>query len=96
VALQPYLLMNTPASALPLVKDLLCLSLQSLTCLQSLPPAEQVRAAVGIQGVLDLGSVFFGIAGVPPIRLSVLSNPAELSADISAIQAAVAALGGCV
>lgn len=94
-ALQPYLLMNTAASVLPLVKDLLCLALQSLTCLQSLPPADQARAAVGIQGVLDLGSVFFSIAGVPPIRLSVLSNPAGLAADISAMQAVVAALGGC-
>lgn len=96
VALQPCLLMNTPASALPLVKDLLCLSLQSLMCLQSSPPADQARAAVGIQGVLDLGGVFFSIAGVPPIRLSVLTNPAGLAADISAIQAAVDALGGCV
>jgi len=95
-SLQPYLLMNTPLSAIPLVKDLLCLTLQSLTCLQSLPLSDQARAAVGIQGVLDLGSVFFSIAGVSPIRLSVLSNPAELVADISTIQAAVAALDGCV
>jgi hypothetical protein len=94
-ALQPCLLMNTPAAALPLVKDLLCLTLQSLRCMQSLPPADQARAAVGIQGVLDLGGVFFGIAGVPPIRLSVLSNPAGLAADIRAIQATVDALGGC-
>jgi Uncharacterized protein conserved in bacteria len=95
-ALQPFLLMNTPASAIPLVKDLLCLSLQSLTCLQSLSPPDQARAAVGIQGVLDLAGVFFGIAGVQSIRLSVLSDPAGLSADISAIQAAAATLGGCV
>jgi hypothetical protein len=95
-SLQPYLLMNTPLSAIPLVKDLLCLTLQSLTCLQSLPLSDQARAAVGIQGVLDLGAVFFSIAGVSPIRLSVLSNPAELVADISTIQAAVAALDGCV
>ncbi len=94
-ALQPCLLMNTPASALPLVKNLLCLTLQSLTCLQSSPPAEQARAAVGIQGVLDLAGTFFAIAGVQPIRLSVLTNPAGLAADISAIQAAVAAFGGC-
>lgn len=96
VALQPFLLMNTPAQALPLVKDLLCLTLQSLTCLQSLPPADQTRAAVGIQGVLDLGSVFFNIAGVPQIHLSVVNNPSGLSADISVIQAAASALGGCV
>ena len=95
-ALQPCLMMNTALGAVPLVRDLLCLTLQSLTCLQSLPPADQARAAVGIQGVLDLGAVFFGIAGVAPIRLSVLSNPAGLSADISAVQAAVGALGGCV
>jgi hypothetical protein len=95
MALQPYLLMNTPAQAIPLVKDLLCLTLQSLTCLQSLPSADQARAAVGIQGVLDLAGVFFGIAGVQPIRLSVLTNPGGLAADISAIQAVVAALGGC-
>lgn len=93
--LQPFLLMNTPAQAIPLVKDLLCLSLQSLMCLQSAAPADQARAAIGIQGVLDLGRVFFEIAGVPPIRLSVLSNPAGLSSDITAIQATVAALGGC-
>lgn len=95
-ALQPCLLMNTPAAALPLVKDLLCLTLQSLKCVQSSSPADQARAAVRIQGVLDLGGVFFGIAGVPPIRLSVVSNPAGLAADISAVQAAVDALGGCV
>lgn len=95
-AIQPCLLMNTPAGAIPLVRDLLCLTLQSLTCLQGLPPSEQARAAVGIQGVLDLGGVFFGIAGVAPIRLSVLSNPAGLPADISAIQVVVDALGGCV
>jgi len=94
-ALQPFLLMNTPAQALPLVKDLLCLTLQSLTCLQSLPPADQARAAVGIQGVLDLGSVFFTIAGVPPVHLSVVNNPSGLAADINAIHAAVTALGGC-
>jgi hypothetical protein len=94
--LQPCLTMNTPLGAVPLVRDLLCLTLQSLTCLQTLPPADQARAAVGIQGVLDLGGVFFGIAGVAPIRLSVVTNPAGLPADISAIQAVVAALGGCV
>jgi hypothetical protein len=94
-AIQPCLLMNTPARALPLVRDLLCLTLQSLMWLEGLPPSEQIRAAVGIQGVLDLGGVFFAMAGVSPIRLSVLSNPGELSADISAVQAAVAALGGC-
>jgi hypothetical protein len=95
VALQPFLLMSTPAQALPLVKDLLCLTLQSLTCLQSLPSAEQARAAVGIQGVLDLASVFFSIAGVPPVHLSVVNHPAGLPADISVIQAAVSTLGGC-
>jgi hypothetical protein len=95
-ALQPFLMMNSPALALPLVKDLLCLTLQSLKCVQSLPPAEQAQAAVGIQGVLDLGSPFFGIAGVAPIRLSVVTNPAGLQADINAVQTAVNALGGCV
>jgi hypothetical protein len=94
-SLQPYLLMNTPASVIPLVKDLLCLTLQSLTCLQSLLPADQARAAVGIQGVLDLGAVFFSVAGMQPIRLSLLNSPAGLATDISTIQAAVAALGGC-
>ena len=78
------------------MKDLLCLTLQSLTCMQSLLPADQARAAVGIQSVLDLGSVFFVIAGVPPVHLSIVNNPAGLSPDISAIQAAVTALGGCV
>jgi hypothetical protein len=93
--IQPCLLMGTPAGALPLVRDLLCLTLQSLTCLQGLPPAEQSQAAVGIQGVLDLGGAFFAMAGVSPIRLAVLSNPGGLSADISAIKAATDALGGC-
>ncbi|MEG9437135.1 hypothetical protein JAO29_13330 [Edaphobacter sp. HDX4] len=96
MALQPALLMNSPADAVPLVRDLLCLSLQSLTCLESLPPVEQARAAIGIQGVLDLGRSFFEIAGVPPIRLSVLSDPAGLLADIDAVRAAVDALSGCV
>jgi hypothetical protein len=94
-ALQPFLMMNSPASALPLVKDLLCLTLQSLKCLQSLAPTEQAQAAGGIQGVLDLGAVFFGLAGVAPIRLATPANPGGLSADITTVQAAVNALGGC-
>jgi len=94
-ALQPCLLMNASAAALPLVRDLLCLTLQSLVCLEGLPPSEQARAAVGIQGVLDLGSAFFGMAGVSPIQLSLLSNPGGLSGDISAVQTAVDGLGGC-
>jgi Type VI secretion system/phage-baseplate injector OB domain len=94
-ALEPCLMMNTPVAALPLVKDLLCLTLQSLKCLQSLPPAEQAQAAAGIQGVLDLGAVFFSFAGVAPIRLATPTNPAGLVADINTIQAVVNALGGC-
>lgn len=95
-AIQPCLMMNTPAGAIPLVRDLLCLTLQSLTCLQSLQPSEQAQAAVGIQGVLDLAQAFFGVAGVQPIRLSVLTNSGGLAADISAVKAIVDALGGCV
>jgi len=97
VDLQPCLLMSTTASALPLVHDLLCLSLRSLECLsdRAAPPSELARAAEGIQGVLDLGRPFFAVAGLAPIRLSVLADPSALSSDIQALRSAVDALGGC-
>lgn len=93
----PCLLIGTAAAALPLVRDLLCLSLQSLECLSDRPtlPSELVQAAGGIQGVLDLGRQFFDLAGVAPIRLSVLTDPGALASDIETLRAAVAALGGC-
>jgi hypothetical protein len=95
--LRPCLLIGTTAGALPLVRDLLCLSLQSLECLSDRPrpPSELARAAGGIQGVLDLGRPFFAVAGVAPIRLSVLTDPSALPSDSKALQSAVAALGGC-
>lgn len=95
--LHPCLLIGTTARALPLVRDLLCLSLQSLECLSDrpTPPSELVRAAGGIQGVLDLGRPFFTVAGVTPIRLSVLTDPGALTSDTKALQSVVAALGGC-
>jgi hypothetical protein len=95
--LRPCLLIGSADRARPLVRDLLCLSLQSLECLsdRSTPPSELARAAGGIQGVLDLGRQFFDVAGVAPIRLSVLTDPSALTSDIKALQSAVAALGGC-
>lgn len=96
VDLQPCLLMSTTASALPLVRDLLYLSLRSLECLsdRAAPPSELKRAAEGIQGVLDLGRAFFAVAGLAPIRLSVLADPSALSLDIQALRSAVDAFGG--
>ena len=95
--LRPCLLMGTTASALPLVRDLLCLSLRSLECLsdRSASPSELAQAAEGIQGVLDLGRPFFAVAGVTPIRLSVLADPGALPSDIQALRSAVDAFGGC-
>jgi hypothetical protein len=57
IDLAPCFLMGTPAGALHLVRDLLCLSLRSLECLrdQSASAPDVLRAAAGIQGVLDLG-----------------------------------------
>lgn len=94
--LRPCLLMGT-TRALPLVRDLLCLSLQSLECLSDRPalPSELTRAAEGIQGILDLGRPFFAVAGVAPVRLSVLVDPGALSSDIQALRSTVDALGGC-
>ena len=48
-------LMGTPGGALALVRDLLCLSLRSLECLrdQSASASDVLRAAAGIQGVLE-------------------------------------------
>lgn len=96
-ALQPCLLIGTAGQALPFVRDLLCLSLRSLQCLRDRPttPMEFTRAAVGIQGVLDLGQVFFAIAGVAPVKLSVVTDANGLDSDIGALQSAVDALGGC-
>ena len=97
VDLAPCFLMGTPAGALPLVRDLLCLSLRSLECLrdQSASGPDVLRAAAGIQGVLDLGGTFFSRAGLPPVRLAVLSDPGALDSDITALQSAADALGGC-
>ena len=97
VELQPCLLMGTPGSALPLVRDLLCLSLRSLECLsdRAAPPSELARSAEGVQGVLDLGRPFFAVAGMTPMRLSVLTDPSALPSDIQPLRSAVDALGGC-
>lgn len=96
-AIQPCLLAGNAAQALPLVRDLLCLSLRALECLRdrATTPLEFARAAVGIQAVLDLGRPFFEIAGVVPVQLSVVTDPNELDSDIGTLQAAVDALGGC-
>ena len=97
VALQPCLQMGTATAALPLVRDLLCLSLRSLYCLRDspLPPSQMQQAARGIQGVLDLGQPFFAIAGVAAVQLSVVNDPTALNADIQALQAETDVLGGC-
>jgi hypothetical protein len=97
IDLAPCFLMGTPAGALPLVRDLLCLSLRSLECLrdQSASAPDVLRVAAGIQGVLDLGGTFFIRAGLPPVRLAVLSDPGALDSDITALQSAADALGGC-
>jgi hypothetical protein len=96
VDLAPCFLMGT-AGALPLVRDLLCLSLRSLECLrdQSASASDVLRAAAGIQGVLDLGGPFFSLAGLTLVRLAVISDPSALDSDITALQSAADALGGC-
>jgi hypothetical protein len=97
VDLAPCFLMGTAGGALPLVRDLLCLSLRSLECLrdQSASASDVLRAAAGIQGVLDLGGPFFSLAGLTLVRLAVLSDPSALDSDITALQSAADALGGC-
>ncbi len=97
VDLTPCFLMGTPAGAIPLVRDLLCLSVRSLECLrdQAASASDVSRAAVGVQGVLDLGGPFFSIAGVQPVRLAVTSDPSALDSDITALRSAADALGGC-
>lgn len=97
VDLAPCLLMATPAGAIPLVRDLLCLSVRSLESLrdQSASPSDVVRAAARVQGVLDLGAPFFSLAGIAQIRLAVLSDPSALDSDITALRSAADALGGC-
>ena len=97
IDLAPCFLMGTPAGAIPLVRDLLCLSGRSLECLrdQSASASDVSRAAAGVQGVLDLGGPFFSRAGVTPFRLSVLSDPGALDSDISALRSTADALGGC-
>ena len=97
VDLAPCFLMGTAGGALPLVRDLLCLSLRSLECLrdQSASASDVLRAAAGIQGVLDLGGPFFSLAGLTLVPLAVLSDPSALDSDITALQSAADALGGC-
>jgi hypothetical protein len=97
IDLAPSFLMGTAAAAIPLVRDLLCLSLRSLECLrdQSASVSDVSRAATGVQGVLDLGGPFFSLAGLTPVRLAVLSDPSALDSDIAALQSAADGLGGC-
>ncbi len=96
-ALRPCLPIDTPATALPLVRDLLCLSLQSLRCLldQRSAPIERADTVAGIQGVLDLARPFFDAAGLPPVQLSTLADTNALLGDINALQGMADALGGC-
>ena len=77
VDLAPCFLMGTPAGAIPLVRDLLCLSVRSLGCLRdrAASASDVARAAAGVQGVLDLGGPFFSLAGVTPVRLAVAVRP---------------------
>jgi hypothetical protein len=97
VDLVPCFLMGTPGGALPLVRNLLCLSLRSLECLrdQSASASDVLRAAAGIQGVLDLCGPFFSLAGLTPVRLAVVSDPGALDSDITALRSVTDALGGC-
>ena len=97
VDLAPCLSMGTGGGALLLVRDLLCLSLRSLECLrdQSASASDVLRAAAGIQGILDLGEPFFSLVGVTPVRLAVLSDPSALDSDITALQSVADTLGGC-
>jgi hypothetical protein len=97
VNLAPCLLASSPAAAIPLIRDILCLTLRSLKCLvaQNATSAEITRAAVGIQGVLDLAAPFFSLSGIPAIQLGVAKDPSALKADIDSLQLAVDPLGGC-
>jgi hypothetical protein len=95
VNLVPCFLTGTGGAARPLVRDLLCLSLRSLRCLRDQSAPEVLRAAAGIQGVLDLGAPFFGLAGLVPVQLGVVTDPSLLESDITALRSAADALGGC-
>jgi len=95
--LGPCLLVASPAASLPFVRDLLCLSLQSLRCLleQSMTQTIPVDAVAAIQGVLDLAQPFFNAAGVPLPQLSTGSDTTALQEDIDTLQPIVDGLGGC-
>ena len=62
---------------------------------QSASASDVLRAAAGIQGVLDLGEPFFSLVGVTPVRLAVLSDPSALDSDITSLRSVADTLGGC-
>jgi hypothetical protein len=97
VDLAPCLLVPTPASMIPFVRDLLCLVQHSLKCLleqaQSQPVATDATAP--LQAILNLAGPFFVLAGVSLVQLSLPTTVQSLRNDIATLQAVTDALGGC-
>ncbi len=93
--LAPCLLVPTPASATPVVRDVLCLVQQSLKCLLERGEPVPADAATPLQGIIALAGTFFTIAGVAPVQLSVPTTTLSLQNDIAALQVLIDALGGC-
>ncbi len=97
VALEPCLLTITPASTLPFVRDLLCITLQSLQCLLDEPVSQSEKAAAidSIQRVLDAAEPYLNAAGIAPVILSTTGSVAGLMQDIASLRIATDAVGGC-
>jgi Type VI secretion system/phage-baseplate injector OB domain len=95
--LAPCLLLPTPASAIPVVRDLLCLTITSLECLTdhaasgSIPP----DLVAALQNILDLSQPFFARANVSPVQLGPLGDRQALQNAIDSLKAAAGTLGGC-
>ena len=97
LALEPCLLTITPASTLPFLRDLLCITLQSLQCLLDEPVSQSEKAAAidSIQRVLDAAEPYLNAAGIAPVILSTTGSVAGLTQDIASLRIATDALGGC-
>lgn len=98
VEIAPCLLITTPASQIPFVRDLLCLEIRSLNCLRqnlaSVGGQESAMQAVlgayqAIVGLLNFAAGMFQTAGlqIPPApTLSGNVDPAPLSTDDTALR----------
>jgi hypothetical protein len=95
--LAPCVLGNSPARVIPLARDILCLTLQSLELLVNTPmPQNEVSIVIdSIQAVLDLAEPYFGAVGIAPINLATTGDPIALRNDIVELRLTTEALGGC-